>query len=246
MASRRPPRLRTWRSTLELVHQCRVPLGPPCSQARLSPDAREPRPRESRAGGEPRGRGHWLWLHLPPSPPDPSPPTMTQPVLTPVNPTSERGANSCQAHSWPQRCRASADVKRGVRLSRAPGSHQAALQGAALSLRSKPALAKRSSLPIFGRANATILKYVGCYFCEIVCLCWYIPQLISNTIKFESRNIFNLNWSPGNYMTVRVPCCGGSSATSGATGDAEVNAGHVSKPPGSCGRRQRTQSPGAG
>ena len=34
-----------------------------------------------------------------------------------------------------------------------------------------------------GRANATILKYVGGYFCEIVCLWWCIPELISNTIK---------------------------------------------------------------
>ena len=34
-----------------------------------------------------------------------------------------------------------------------------------------------------GRANATILKYAGGYFCEIVCLWSCIPELISNPIK---------------------------------------------------------------
>lgn len=53
---------------------------------------------------------------------------------------------------------------------------------------SKPALAKGISLSIFGqkyelKANAMILKYMVYYFCEIVYLWWYIPQLISNTVK---------------------------------------------------------------
>lgn len=54
--------------------------------------------------------------------------------------------------------------------------------------RSKTALAKGIFLSIFGQkyeltANAMILKYMAYYFCEIVYLWWYIPQLISNTVK---------------------------------------------------------------
>lgn len=98
------------------------------------------------------------------------------------------------------------------------------------------------------RANATISKYGGRYFCEIVCLRSYIPQVISDVITLESQDILSQIWSGRDYGT---PCRSPAVGDSWAASAQEQKRGlcdrpeYVSTPPGSCSGRttERAECP---
>lgn len=190
--------------------------------------------------------GHCLWCHLAPPPRDAC--SRPRDSLCPDAPPSgnaalEHSEDSCRAPGRPQRQRTRADVTWDISPAAGPFSPRPYKELPSPWVQTGSGNGDVSSHiwpeARADRANATILKHVGCYFCEIVCLWSYIPRLIADTIKFESQNILSQNWSGGDYVTpCQAPAVGRSWAAS-ASGDCVANMGHVSSPPGPCSRRKR-------